>query len=73
MSLAGGFQRIDPAVGLDPMHFTVRQQYLPMSVRMDEDASEGWIFLDYETDGRVVVLARDQHEAIYRPDPEDQG
>lgn len=42
-------------------------------MRMDEDASEGWIFLDYEVDGRVVVLARDQHEAIYRPDPEDQG
>jgi len=49
------------------------QRYLPPSVVMDEDAPESWIFLDYEIDGRVLVLAPDQYEAIYRPAPEDQG
>jgi len=49
------------------------QRYLPPSVVMDEDAPESWIFLDYGLDGRVLVLAPEQYEAIYRPAPEDQG
>ncbi|MGH2436724.1 MAG: hypothetical protein ACRDFA_07005 [bacterium] len=49
------------------------RRYLPPSVAMDEDAPESWVFLDYEIDGRVLVLAPEQYEAIYRPAPEDQG
>lgn len=49
------------------------RRYLPPSVAMDEDAPESWIFLDYGLDGRVLVLAPEQYEAIYRPAPEDQG
>jgi len=48
-------------------------QDLALSASLDEDALEGWIFLDYQDDGRVVALARNQFEAIYRPGPEDQG
>jgi hypothetical protein len=46
---------------------------LPSSLFRDENASEGWMFLDYEDDGRVVTMAPDVFEALYRPDPDDQG
>ncbi len=47
--------------------------YLPRSAVMDEDAPEGWIFLDYQDDGRILALAPKEFEATYRPGPEDQG
>jgi len=47
--------------------------YLPPSALMDEDAPEGWMFLDYQDDGRIFALALKDFEATYRPDPEDQG
>jgi hypothetical protein len=30
---------------------------------IEEEAFEGWIFLDYDVDGRVRVLAREEYEA----------
>lgn len=64
----GGGSPMKPQPGLSML-----QRYLPPSVVMDEDAPESWVFLDYRIDGRVLVLPREQYEAIYRPAPEDQG
>ncbi len=47
--------------------------YFPPSLLMDENAPEGWMFLDFEDDGRVLALTPEEFEATYRPDPEDQG
>jgi len=47
--------------------------YLSPTALMDEEAPEGWIFLDYQDDGRILTLAPRQFEATYRPGPEDQG
>lgn len=46
---------------------------LPWSVRIEESASEGWMYLDYDDDGRVVIMAPDVFESLYRPGPDDQG
>lgn len=40
---------------------------------MDENAPEGWLFLDYQDDGRILALTLKEFEAAYRPGPEDQG
>jgi hypothetical protein len=45
----------------------------PRSVLLDEDAPEVWVFLDYQDDGRVLVLTRQQYESRYRPAPDEQG
>jgi len=47
--------------------------YFSPTLLLDDIAPEAWIFLDYEDDGRVLVLSPKQYEAMYRPDPEDQG
>lgn len=47
--------------------------YIPPSRDLDENAPERWVFLDYEDDGHVLTLTPQQYEAIYRPDPDDQG
>ena len=47
--------------------------YFSPTLLLDDVAPEAWIFLDYEDDGRVLVLSPKQYEAIYRPGPEDQG
>ena len=47
--------------------------YFSPTLLLDDLAPEAWIFLDYDDDGRVQVLTPQQYEAVYRPDPEDQG
>src|SRR5438552_19199433 len=53
--------------------FMAAAPYFSPTLLLDDIAPEAWIFLDYEDDGRVLVLSPKQYEAIYRPDPEDQG
>jgi hypothetical protein len=45
----------------------------PRSVLLEEDAQEAWVFLDYQDDGRVLALTRQQYESRYRPAPDEQG
>jgi hypothetical protein len=47
--------------------------YFSPTLLLDDLSPEAWIFLDYDDDGRVQVLTPKQYEAVYRPDPEDQG
>ena len=53
--------------------FMASVPYFSPTLLLDDVAPEAWIFLDYEDDGRVLVLSPKQYEAMYRPDPEDQG
>jgi hypothetical protein len=42
-------------------------------VRYEEDLQEGWLYILFDDEGRLVVLDRDRWEALHRPSPEDQG
>ena len=59
------------AVAVAPFMATV--PYFSPTLLLDDVAPETWLFLDYEDDGRVLILTPKQYEAVYRPDPEDQG
>lgn len=55
------------------LHAWPHAMYVAPSLLLDEDAPERWRFLDYREDGQVLRLTRQRYEAIYRPDPGDQG
>lgn len=55
------------------LHAWPHAMYVAPSLLLDEDAPERWRFLDYREDGQVLRLTRQRYEAIYRPDPDDQG
>lgn len=50
-----------------------RPRSVLLSVLLEEDAQEAWVFLDYQDDGRVLALTRQQYESRYRPAPDEQG
>ncbi len=39
----------------------------------EEDLQEGWLYILFDDEGRLIVLDRDRWEALHRPSPEDQG
>lgn len=48
-------------------------EYRAISVQLDEDAPDRWIFLDYQPNGDVRLLSRARYEVLFRPAPDDQG
>ncbi|MDQ7820792.1 MAG: hypothetical protein QN173_08370 [Armatimonadota bacterium] len=39
----------------------------------EEDLQEGWLYILFDDEGRLIVLDRDRWETLHRPSPEDQG
>ena len=39
----------------------------------EEDLQEGWLYIVFDDEGRMILLDRDRWEALCRPSPEDQG
>jgi hypothetical protein len=40
---------------------------------LDEGVQDRWVYLLYDDQGRPILLARDEWEALHRSSPDDQG